>query len=248
MTHKGSIHIGTSGWQYRHWAGVFYPKELGAAGYLPAYARSFETVEVNTTFYGLPKTDTVAQWREQTPQGFLFACKASRYITHMKKLKDPEAGIEPFFGCVEALGEKLGPILFQLPPRWRVNEQRLRAFLKVLPRRHRYAFEFRDPSWLTESVYERLRDAGAACCLHDFEGRQSPEVDTAAFRYVRLHGPGAAYRGSYTPQRLSALARKVGVWRDAGQDVYCYFDNDEAAHAAKNALKLNAFVKRRIAA
>ncbi|HEY9854310.1 MAG TPA: DUF72 domain-containing protein, partial [Stenomitos sp.] len=162
----GEIRIGTSGWHYAHWHGTFYPAELPTSAWLDYYCRCFDTVEINNSFYRLPSETTLAAWRDAVPAGFSFAAKASRYLTHMKKLKDPESALHTFLPRLEALGPTLGPILFQLPPRWRLNLERFAAFLAVLPRTHRYAFEFRDPSWHVSEVYALLRRHGMAYCVY----------------------------------------------------------------------------------
>jgi uncharacterized protein YecE (DUF72 family) len=241
---KGRIRIGTSGWSYDHWLGTFYPKGTRQRDLLAVYAERFESVEINRTFYKLPAAGTMTAWQAQTPAGFLFAAKASRYLTHRKKLKDPEEPVGRLLGCVEALGDKLGPVLFQLPPRWRVNPERLGRLLEVLPNRHRYAFEFRDPSWHEPKILELLSKRGAAFCIFDLAGERSPIEVTADFVYIRLHGPGAAYQGSYDGRTLSGWARRIRDWSEAGKDVYCYFDNDEKAYAPQDALRLKEMVER----
>jgi uncharacterized protein YecE (DUF72 family) len=234
----GCIHIGTSGWHYNHWVGPFYPKHTPSHEFLGIYTQQFHTVEINNTFYQLPSQDSLMDWRKGTPKQFLFACKASRFITHMKKLKDPEPSIKRFFETIQVLGNKLGPILFQLPPRWKINIERLEAFLKVLPLKYRYAFEFRDESWFDQSVYAVLTKYHAAFCVYHLAGRWSPEMVTANFVYIRLHGPGRAYQGGYDEKLLSIWAKKMRKWSKEGKDVFCYFDNDEKAYAAKDAMKL----------
>lgn len=232
------LRIGTSGWHYMHWVGPFYPANTRAEDFLPYYAARFNTVEINSTFYGLPSQETVTAWRDRTPEDFLFACKASRYITHMKKLKDPGASTERFLATVATLGRKLGPILFQLPPRWHADADRLDRFLARLPPDHRYAFEFRDETWFNDAVFDVLRHHGAALCAYEIAGRAAPLVATAGFDYVRLHGPGEAYRGRYPDDALDAWAKRFDGWLAAGRDVYCYFDNDEAGYAAGDAARL----------
>src|SRR5579872_5068794 len=153
----GTVYIGTSGWHYQHWRGPFYPEKLPASKMLEFYTQHFDTVELNNTFYRLPPEKGLAQWRETTPAHFRFAAKGSRYLTHMKKLKDPEKGVGNFFSRVDQLGAKLGPIVFQLPPHWGADPGRLDEFLQSLPPRRRYAFELRDPSWHAEDVYRILR-------------------------------------------------------------------------------------------
>lgn len=237
------IRIGTSGWHYPHWRGAFYPEDLPTAEWLPYYATHFETVEINNSFYRLPSEATLATWRAAVPAGFSFAAKASRYLTHMKKLTEPQAALEAFLSRVEVLEDRLGPILFQLPPRWRCNPERLAAFLEVLPATHRYAFEFRDPSWHVPAVYDLLRRHGMAFCGFDLAGFLSPLEVTADFTYLRLHGPAqAAYRGDYDRECLRGWARRIRAWERELAAVYVYFDNDEGGYAAKNALELKALL------
>jgi uncharacterized protein YecE (DUF72 family) len=235
---KGTIHIGTSGWHYPHWIGPFYPKNLSKEQQLAFYTRTFHTVEINNTFYHLPAASTVEQWLTNTPKNFLFACKGSRFITHMKKLKDPEQSVKRFFDIVTVLNHKLGPILFQLPPSWKVNVSRLEEFLRALPSSFRYTFEFREESWFAQPVYDVLNKYHAAFCLYHLAGRWSPEIITTDFVYIRLHGPGNAYQGKYTDQTLRAWARKCRKWSESGKEVYCYFDNDQNGYAPSNALTL----------
>lgn len=245
MGARGRIRIGTSGWSYRHWVGPFYPEGTPAKGYLDHYIQHFATTELNNTFYSLPKPKTLAGWRDAVPEDFDFACKASRYITHMKKLKDPADSTKRFFETVDVLGDKLGPILFQLPPSWGVDLERLGSFLAALPGGRRYTFEFRDESWLTPAVYDLLSKHDAALCIYHLEGFLSPKEVTAGFVYVRLHGPEEeAYRGSYGDAALAGWARRLAEWSGAGRDVYCYFDNDEAGYAPNDALRLLRAVER----
>jgi uncharacterized protein YecE (DUF72 family) len=240
---RGRAFIGTSGWSYDHWVGPFYPAGTRAGDRLGVYARSFRTVEINSTFYGLPTAATVAAWRDSTPPGFHFACKASRFITHMKKLKDPAAATARFFGAMSGLGDRLGPVLFQLPPRWRIDAGRLTAFLDALPAGKRYAFEFRDESWFDPSIYRLLEARNTAFCAYDLGGRRSPVRRTADFAYIRLHGPAGPYRGRYDGRTLAGWARRIRSWRAEGLDVHCYFDNDEAGYAPADALRLISMVE-----
>jgi uncharacterized protein YecE (DUF72 family) len=185
----------------------------------------------------------VAEWRDTVPEGFRFAVKASRYITHMKKLKDPADSVARFFERAEGLGDRLGPVLFQLPPNWRANPERLDAFLAGLPSGPGYVFEFRDPSWFDDAVRDVLARHNAAFCIYDLAGEQSPLTVTADFVYVRLHGPAeTAYQGSYSDEALAEWAQRFRAWRDAGRDVYCFFDNDEAGYAALDAQRLQGLL------
>ena len=239
----GVVRIGTSGWHYKHWLGGFYPATLSAKDMFRFYALHFDTVEINNTFYRLPKPETFESWRDNSPPDFLFAVKASRFITHMKKLKDPESSSLKFFDGAERLGEKLGPVLFQLPPRWRVDTERLQRFLEVLPQGHRYVIEIRDESWLVREVYEVLRQFNVAFCIHDLARMQTPLEITADLTYLRFHGPGEAkYRGSYSDSDLQEWANRIADWKSAGIDTYAYFNNDVGGHAITNAQTLKALL------
>jgi uncharacterized protein YecE (DUF72 family) len=236
---RGRCYIGTSGWSYKHWRGPFYPSDMSkGSDQLRFYVERFDTVEVNGTFYRLIEVDTFRRWREATPEGFVFACKGSRYLTHMKRLKDAERGVGRFFERVEALEDKLGPIVFQLPGRFRADRARLERFLEALPSRHQYAFEFRDPAWFEPEILEALAAHDVALCLYEFAGQEAPLEVTAGFVYIRLHGPDGPYRGSYDEEALKTWAKRIGAWAKKGLDVYCYFDNDDRALAPKNALRL----------
>jgi uncharacterized protein YecE (DUF72 family) len=235
---KGEVRIGTSGWHYGHWIGPFYPKGTRKTDLLKVYAESFDTAEINNTFYSLPSEATVKSWAADTPAGFRFAVKASRYLTHMRKLKEPKASSEKLFQAIAPLGRKLGPVLLQLPPNWKPNPERLDEALAAMPK-GRYAVELRDERWLIDEVFQVLERHRAALCLYDYAGRRSTERVTGDFVYLRLHGPNEeAYTGSYSGQALAARAREVAGWRDDGLDVFVYFDNDEAGHAALNARDL----------
>lgn len=244
MAHP-AICIGTSGWSYQHWKGPFYPQGVGDEAMLAYYCSHFSSVEINNSFYHLPSPETLQQWYAATPENFRFAVKASRYITHMKKLKDPRQSLNAFFARIAALDDKLGPILFQLPPNWHVNRERLGAFLAALSRDYRYAFEFRDPSWFGESSYELFRRHGAALCIYELDGYVSPRELTADFVYLRLHGPDGPYQGKYDNRALSAWAGALSRWQQQGIDSYCYFDNDESGYAAQNALTLQAMLQQK---
>ena len=236
------IYIGTSGWHYKHWLGLFYPEKLPGKEMLPFYARHLQTVEINNSFYRLPNPSTFRSWREETPKRFLFAVKASRFITHMKKLKAPVTSTEKFFLHVEELREKLGPILFQLPPRWQLDLERLSEFLEALPAGHRFTFEFRDRTWLVDEVYALLRKHNAAFCIYHLAGFETPLEITADFVYVRLHGPGGKYQGDYSRNDLKMWANRVRTWHADGRSIYVYFDNDQGGFAVKNAQELQTLV------
>jgi len=239
---EGRIYIGTSGWHYDHWTGPFYPADLKSGERLAYYARHFRAAEINNSFYQLPGEETFTAWRDTVGEDFLFAVKASRYITHMKKLKDPEQPVAHFLDRVTALGGCLGPVLFQLPPRWHANLARLEAFLASLPA-GRYSFEFRDRSWFEPPVIDLLRRAGAALCIYQLAGFRSPKEVTADFVYIRLHGPDGAYQGCYDTQTLAGWAGAISTWRRQGLDVYVFFDNDQQGFAVKNALSLQKMLE-----
>jgi uncharacterized protein YecE (DUF72 family) len=232
------ILIGTSGWHYRHWIGPFYPEGTSGDEMLAHYCTRFDAVEVNNTFYALPSVETVATWREIVGAQFVFACKASRYITHRKRLRDPGETLPRFLEAVSGLNPKLGPVLLQLPPRWRMNLERLSDFFEALPEELRYAFEFRDRSWHDARVYELLSKHRAAFCIYDFDRFLSPLPLTADFAYVRLHGPDGPYQGSYRESTLTQWAERLEKWRGEGRDAFCFFDNDQDGFAALNALRL----------
>ncbi len=241
-----NIRIGTSGWHYKHWVGKFYPEKFAASKMLAYYCDRFDTVEINNSFYMLPKIETLSAWREATPRNFEFAIKASRFLTHNKKLKEPENALHNFLPRAEALQRKLGPILFQLPPKWGINLYRLSEFLEALPRYHRYTFEFREPSWMNDSVYELLRKHNAAFCIYELAGFHSPIEITGDWTYIRLHGPGGKYQGSYSDEKLEEWAERIVEWSGKLRSVYVYFDNDQAGYAAFNALALKRMVDRRL--
>jgi uncharacterized protein YecE (DUF72 family) len=237
------IHIGTSGWHYKHWRGPFYGADVRPADMFRFYVQHFDTVEINNSFYRLPTKTALQEWHETVPGKFCFAVKASRFLTHMKKLKDPKPGLRRFLDRVETLGRNLGPILFQLPPGWQCNSERLAAFLAALPPEHRSAFEFRNPTWHQQPIYELLRRHNAAFCIYELAGFQSPMQITADFAYVRLHGPDGAYQGRYTEKRLGGWAEQICHWRRRLKDISVYFDNDQNGYAACNALELKKMLQ-----
>lgn len=237
------IRIGTSGFHYKHWKGPFYPAKMPASKMLAFYARQFDSVELNNSFYRLPTAEAFDGWRESTPANFVFAVKASRFITHNNKLKDPENAIENLLPRAAHFGPKLGPILFQLPPHWRVNIARLEGLLEILPRDLRYTFEFRESSWIKREVDSVLKRFNAAFCIYELAGYHSPIRVTADFAYVRLHGPESAkYQGSYSREKLAEWARRIETWATDLKAVYVYFDNDQFGYAALNALTLRKMI------
>lgn len=237
------VHIGTSGWHYKHWRGAFYPERIAAKDFLEFYSENFCTAEINNTFYQIPEKRTLAHWRDSVPENFIFAVKAGRYITHMKKLKDCRRPLFSLLRRIDVLNKKSGPVLFQLPPHWHMDTERLRHFLDILPGDFRYAFEFRDTSWFCSEVYDMLGDYGVAFCMYDFDGVLSPKKITTDFIYIRLHGPDGPYRGKYSTSTLAGWAGALSAWRRQNKEIYCYFDNDEKGFAARNALRFQNMMK-----
>jgi uncharacterized protein YecE (DUF72 family) len=238
MATRGIVYSGTSGWSYKHWKGPFYPEHIPNQKMLPFYFQSFQSVEINSSFYHLPLRKTFENWRDAAPEDFVFAVKASRFITHVKKLTDTAEAVQRFFERASGLGRKIGPVLFQLPPGLKINPGKLRSFLDQLPPGHRYSFEFRNTSWFHPEIFSLLRDYGAAFCIYELGGRISPIEVTAGFVYVRLHGPGGPYQGCYSREALTEWSIRFARWARESRDVYCYFDNDQAGFAAQNALEL----------
>ncbi len=236
----GRILVGTSGFQYRHWRGVLYPEGLPQARWLARYAEVFATVEINATFYRLPTPAAIDRWRAGTPEGFLFAVKGSRYLTHVKRLREAQPGIRRFFGPVRRLGPKLGPVLWQLPPQMGADPDRLEAFLRCLPREARHAFEFRNEAWYTGGVCAALDGHGVAFCEHDLL-KVRPPRPCGGFRYLRFHGTLARYAGRYGSEALRPVAEDLRRWRRRG-DAYVYFNNDLGGWAVRDGLELLALL------
>ncbi|HXF82241.1 MAG TPA: DUF72 domain-containing protein [bacterium] len=233
----GELRIGTSGWVYPHWRERFYPRGLPQARWLEYYARRFPTVEVNNSFYRLPAAAVFAAWRERTPPRFIFAVKASRFITHVKRLRDPAPALARFIERAAHLGDKLGPVLFQLPPRFRLDLERLDRFLQALPRSVRPVMEFRDPSWHVPEVFALLERRGSAYCIMVAPGLVCRPVVTAGTLYVRFHAPGGV-RPAFGRRRL---ARWAGVIRDLMRHAergWVYFNNDAQGAAIADAHRL----------
>jgi len=238
----GKILIGTSGWSYSHWRGIFYPPDVASANFLAFYTQKFPTVEINSSFYHLPRATTIARWASTTPAGFCFAVKASRYITHLLRLRNCAEPLQAFFTLVRGFGNKLGPVLFQLPPGLHRDTDLLAEFLALLPPDLRVAIEFRHKSWYENSVFALLVSHGVALCLHDMRGSEAPPEPTAPFVYLRFHGPQQAYTGSYEPSQLARRAAQIGEWAASGRDVYAYFNNDIGGYAVQNAQELRCLV------
>lgn len=242
---RGNVWIGTSGWTYDSWRGPFYPEDVPRKRWLQWYAAQFATTEINGSFYRTPSLEAVKAWREQTPDDFRFAWKASKFITHWKRLGPSSANS---LGLMETrlkvLGPKLGPVLFQLPARFKADRERLAAFLKMLSKRRRYAFEFRDASWFDAEVFELLRRRSVALCISDHHDAPTPWEATADFVYIRGHGPTGEYHSRYSLKALRQWAANVATWKRQGIDVYCYFDNDQKSAAPQDARRMEKLVAK----
>jgi uncharacterized protein YecE (DUF72 family) len=236
--------IGCSGWSYAHWRNLFYPKGLPQSRWFEFYSSVFETVELNTTFYRLPKEVAVRRWHDEAPSGFRFAAKASRYITHMKRLKDPEDSLEKFFARLEPLKSFAGPVLYQLPPQMDYDRERLAQVLHALPAGHRAAFEFRNDSWWNDEVHGLLRQRGAAFVAYNMGRSSSPAVATADFAYLRMHGPAKQYASGYTDAQLRIWIAKIEEMRGV-KTAWVYFNNDGQGHAPRNACRMLELVGQR---
>ena len=235
---KCDIRIGTSGWHYAHWEGLFYPDKLPKSKWFEHYAQHFDTVEINNTFYQLPKLETFKNWHKQAPKDFLYTVKANRFITHIKRLKDPQETLERFFERVSILKENLGPILYQLPPSLHKDLDLLESFLKCLPKRRLSVFEFRHKSWFSDDTYELLNKFNVGFCTHDMPGIEVPRVVTADIIYVRFHGPTGRYQGDYSKSALQSWAQWITDHVKGKKAVFAYFNNDIHAYAVYNAKTL----------
>lgn len=240
---KCQIRVGTSGWHYSHWQGPFYPDDLAKTRWLDFYAEHFDTVEVNNTFYHLPRASTFEKWRDQVPGGFLFTLKASRYITHIKRLIDTEDAVDLFMERAELLEDKLGPILFQLPPSYHKDLDRLETFLQIVCNRARGFFEFRHTSWYTQDTWDLLDAFGFGLCVHDLGDSAPPRVITSKQIYVRFHGSGGGrYEGKYTASEMKDWSRWINDRPSDVTHVYAYFNNDIHGYAVENAKTLRSLL------
>jgi uncharacterized protein YecE (DUF72 family) len=233
------IFIGTSGWSYKSWRGPFFPNEVMVKHHLQFYATQFDSAELNGVFYRTPTLAAVRGWRDNTPDDFVFAWKASKFITHWKRLSDKSRNSLALIDQrLKILGPKAGPVLFQLPPQFVANPDRLDRFMKLVPKRWRVSFEFRHDSWYCNEVFKLLRKHDVALCISDHADAPAPWQVTAPFVYVRGHGPTGRYKGHYSKKTLRAWARKIRAWKRGRKDVYVYFDNDQKSAAPADALKL----------
>jgi uncharacterized protein YecE (DUF72 family) len=239
-----TVLIGTSGWQYRDWRGTFYPADLPVSAWLEEYAARFATVESNNAFYRLPERRTFEDWARRTPDDFVMAVKVSRFLTHIKRLADPEEPVERFLGRVAGLGRKLGPVLIQLPPQFRLNTDRLRATLDRFPQNIRVAVEFRHPSWFTDEVRAILTERSVALCLADRRTVLTPIWRTADWTYLRFHEGRSRPRPCYGRAALGTWARRLAETWTAGEDAYVYFNNDPRGCAPRDAARFARQVAR----
>jgi uncharacterized protein YecE (DUF72 family) len=240
---KGTLHIGTSGWHYASWWGPFYPKGLKKADALRHYATQFNATELNAPFYRTPTPEAVQSWFDQTPDNFRFTWKASKFITHWKQLSAKSANsLDLMETRLEVLCHKVGPILFQLPPRMTINRDKLEGFIAMLNSSRRYSFEFRHPSWYEPSIFELLHRHDIALCLSDHASAPSPREMTARFVYVRNHGPSGRYHGHYSDKALRDWATHIARWRRSGADIWVFFDNDVKSAAPQDAERLSGFL------
>jgi uncharacterized protein YecE (DUF72 family) len=231
--------IGTSGWHYASWRGPFFPKTLPLKQQLAYYATQFPTTELNGVFYRTPTSKAVRAWRDQTGKDFTFAWKASKFITHWKRLSNKAgSSLELLESRYNLLGPKAGPILFQLPPNFQVDEVKLASFCKLLRKKRRYAFEFRHPSWYTAGVFKLLANYNISLCISDHGDAPAPWKRTADFVYIRGHGPTGRYRGHYSNSTLAEWSHRIVAWKKRGFDSYVYFDNDQKSAAPADALLL----------
>jgi uncharacterized protein YecE (DUF72 family) len=245
------LYIGTSGWNYPHWEERFYPKGLGQDKWLDYYSRYFDTVEINLTFYRLPEKAVFKAWGDESPEGFSFVAKASRFFTHMKKLNNPQTNLVRFLQNAEGLRDKLRLVLFQLPPYWKVNKERLKRLVEYMANQSflknvKSVLEVRHESWLDDEVFDILKEANWSLCFADWPRLTVEEPVTADFIYVRRHGPGSLYSSCYTEEMLKRDASRISEWLKKDMEVYVYFNNDAYGYAIKNALRLKELLSKEI--
>jgi uncharacterized protein YecE (DUF72 family) len=235
--------IGTSGWHYNDWRDIFYPAKLAKSEWLRFYARHFDTVELNNSFYRLPSEAAFANWHDLSPLDFTFAIKVSRFITHIKRLKNSEEALENFINRARILGEKLGPLLYQLPPNMHRNDAVLESFLSKLPQEIRHVLEFRHHSWLEENVFAILRHYNIGLCVFDMSSFTCPLVATTDFAYIRFHGSSQLYSSCYSDEELADWAKKITSLAENLEVVYIYFNNDVEGFAVRNAETLRSYLQ-----
>lgn len=240
---RGRLHVGTSGWSYHHWRGLFYPADMPPREWFTHYSNFFHTVEINYSFYRLPSEKTFVRWREQGPAQFVYALKAPRTITHLKKLRRIEVTLDRFLERARLLDDKLGPILYQLPPNLHLDEERLTDFLNLLPGDMQHVIEFRHQSWHCDDIFELLREKHVTFCHVSLPDFPCPFPVTGPMVYLRMHGVGVKYSGSYGEEQLRDLGGRVDHFLQQGLDAYIYFNNDACAYAVENAWQLGKLLE-----
>jgi uncharacterized protein YecE (DUF72 family) len=243
-TELGGIRIGCSGWVYKHWRGIFYPDGLPQTRWFARYAEEFDTVEINNSFYRLPSGNTFDKWRKQAPRGFCYAVKANRFLTQAKKLKNCEEPLERMMSAVRCLGGRLGPMLYQLPPKMNINLERLESFLKILPLDVNSVFEFRNASWYVPETCALLERYGAGFVTHDMPGSKSERIAVGPIAYVRFHGGEGKYWGRYSDEGLLGWTDWLIGQERQGRTCWCYFNNDIHGHAIEDARTLKSMVRQ----
>ena len=245
MEQQPHIHIGTSGWSYKHWAKIFYPPEVKSKDYLSYYSTQFQVSEINNSFYKIPKRDTVQKWVESVPEHFLFCPKMSRYLSHLKKLNDPEEPLRRFFDVFDPFKDHLGPILIQLPAVVRFKEELVTAFFELLKQKYsdyRFAIEVRHESWFSGESIQLMKDFGVTLAIAESEAFPYHEEVTAKDIFVRFHGPKELYSSSYSEAAIQGYAEKFVHWRSQGHNIWAFYNNDVNGHAFRNAAMLQRFV------
>lgn len=238
------IYIGTSGWCYDSWSGVFYPESVSGSERLKFYAEHFNTVEINSSFYHLPKPEAFTGWARKTPDNFKFAVKASRYITHIKRLKDCDDAVSRLIDAASSLGEKLSLFLFQLPANLKEDYKKLESFLKILPEKYSYVFEFRDESWFCDEIYKLLDKRGCGIVISSSPEFPYYDVVTGGICYLRMHGSKSLYNSKYTDKELEECVNIVIKYQSHGYISYIYFNNDAHGYAIDNAETLKHMLSK----
>jgi len=241
-----NIHIGCSGWVYKHWRGILYPEGLPQTRWFQRYAEEFDTVEINASFYRVPLAKTFDGWREKAPDGFRYAVKVNRFITHLKKLAGVEEALHEFVGLARKLGPALGPLLYQLPPSLKLDLARLENFLQLVPKELSNVFEFRNKDWYVPETYALLERYGSSFCVHDMRGSQTKRIAIGPVAYVRFHGGEGKYWGRYSDEALLSWTDWILEQSEQGRAVWCYFNNDIHGHAIHDAQTLKSMVRQMI--
>lgn len=239
---EARYHIGTSGWHYDHWRVVFYPTGLSKPRWLGFYADHFATVELNNSFYHLPSEKAFANWHDSSPANFTFAVKVSRFITHIKRLRNAEEPLQNFLARARGLRGKLGPLLYQLPPSMKRNDEVLEAFLSLLPGELDHVVEFRHESWLSDEVFDILHHHNVGLCVFDMPALTCPLVATADLAYIRFHGSAGLYWSCYSDEELKEWAQRISRLAERVKKVYIYFNNDAEGFAVRNAMTLTRYL------